>query len=51
MDTILREREVGIPLTEQEREFQTFLQWIRERFKVETGQLWASIILFHSGSC
>lgn len=40
-------REVGIPLTEQEREFQTFLQWIRERFKVETGQLWASIILFH----
>ena len=41
-------RELGVPLTEQEREFQTFLQWIRERFKVETEQLWASIILFHS---
>ncbi|QLE58969.1 hypothetical protein [Nostoc sp. TCL26-01] len=41
-------RELGIPLTEQEKEFQTFLQWIREKFRVETGQLWASIILFNS---
>ncbi|HLP90025.1 MAG TPA: hypothetical protein VK184_15720 [Nostocaceae cyanobacterium] len=41
-------REIGIPLTEKESEFQTFLQWIRERFNVETGQLWSSIILFHS---
>jgi hypothetical protein len=41
-------REMGIPLTEQESEFQTFLQWIREKFNVETGQLWSSIILFHS---
>lgn len=41
-------RELGVPLTEQELEFQEFLQWLRERFKVETGQLWASILLFHS---
>ncbi len=41
-------RELGIPLTEQESEFQKFLQWIREKFQVETGQLWASIILFNS---
>jgi hypothetical protein len=40
-------RELGIPLTEQESEFQKFLQWIREKFQVETGQLWASIILFN----
>ncbi len=41
-------RELGVPLTEQEYEFQEFLKWIRERFQVETGQLWASILLFHS---
>ncbi|NJP09991.1 MAG: hypothetical protein HC866_11350 [Leptolyngbyaceae cyanobacterium RU_5_1] len=41
-------REASIPLTEQEQEFQQFLQWIRVRFKVETGQPWASIILFHT---
>lgn len=40
-------REIGLPLTAQEQEFQD-LKWIRERFKVETGQLWASIILFHA---
>jgi hypothetical protein len=41
-------REIGINLTEEEIEFQNFLQWIRYRFNVETGQLWSSIILFHS---
>ncbi|BAB73555.1 hypothetical protein ACN23B_09250 [Anabaena sp. FACHB-709] len=41
-------REIGINLTEEEVEFQNFLQWIRHRFNVETGQLWSSIILFHS---
>ncbi|AFY47892.1 hypothetical protein Nos7524_2039 [Nostoc sp. PCC 7524] len=41
-------REIGINLTEEEIQFQNFLQWIRHRFNVETGQLWSSIILFHS---
>jgi len=41
-------RELGIPLTQQEAEFQEFLQWLRQKFQVETGQLWASILLFHS---
>ena len=41
-------RELEIPLTAQESEFQEFLQWIRKRFDVETGQLWSSILLFHS---
>ncbi|MFB2983514.1 hypothetical protein [Microseira sp. BLCC-F43] len=40
--------EIGLPLTEQESEFQEFLQWIRKKFQVETGQLWASILLFNS---
>jgi hypothetical protein len=42
-------RDLNVPLTEQEHEFQDFLQWIRERFQVETGQLWASILLSASG--
>ncbi|TAE59474.1 MAG: hypothetical protein EAZ76_13875 [Nostocales cyanobacterium] len=41
-------REIGIPLTAEETEFQDFLQWIRHKFNVETGQLWSSILLFHS---
>lgn len=41
-------RELSIPLTKQESEFQEFLQWIRQKFDVETGQLWASILLFES---
>ncbi len=41
-------RELNIPLTEEEKEFQNFLNWIREKFNIETGQLWSSIILFHS---
>ncbi len=32
----------------QEQEFEYFLNWIRKRFKVETNQSWASIILFYS---
>ena len=39
---------IGIPLTAEETEFQDFLQWIRQKFNVETGQLWSSILLFHS---
>jgi hypothetical protein len=41
-------RDLNIALTDQEEEFQAFLQWIRQKFDVETGQLWASIVLSHS---
>jgi hypothetical protein len=41
-------RDLDVPLTAQEEEFQTFLQWMRQKFNVETGQLWASIVLSHS---
>jgi hypothetical protein len=41
-------RELSLPLTAQETEFREFLKWLREKFKVETGQSWSSIILFHS---
>ena len=43
-------RELEIPLTVQESEFQEFLQWMRQRFEVETGQLWSSILLFHAAN-
>ncbi|MEG3436849.1 hypothetical protein V0288_06925 [Pannus brasiliensis CCIBt3594] len=41
-------RESGFPITQQEEDFQNFLQWLRKHFKVETGQLWSSIVCFHS---
>ncbi len=44
----LARRELGVPLTEQELEFQEFLKWIRGKFQAETGQLWASILLSNS---
>jgi hypothetical protein len=31
-------RELDIPLSQQEKEFQDFLQWLRQKFDVETGQ-------------
>jgi len=41
-------REMGLSPTEQEKEFEYFLNWIRKRFNIETNQSWASIILFYS---
>ncbi|MBE9216983.1 hypothetical protein IQ247_30760 [Plectonema cf. radiosum LEGE 06105] len=41
-------REMGLLPTEEEEEFEYFLNWIRKRFKVETNQSWASIIVFYS---
>ena len=41
-------REMGLSPTEEEEEFEYFLNWIRKRFKVETNQSWASIIVFYS---
>jgi hypothetical protein len=41
-------RDLNIALTDQEEAFQVFLQWMRQKFHVETGQLWASIVLAHA---
>jgi hypothetical protein len=41
-------RDLDIALTDQEEAFQVFLQWMRQTFHVETGQLWASIVLAHA---
>lgn len=39
---------LGAVETPQEKDFQHFPEWIRQRFKVQTSQSWASIILFFS---
>ncbi|AFZ28094.1 hypothetical protein Cylst_6126 [Cylindrospermum stagnale PCC 7417] len=41
-------RQIGIPETDEELEFEEFLQWVRKLYSVDTNQSWASIILFHS---
>lgn len=41
-------RELNLPLTAAESEFQEFLAWVRVKFHVETEQSWSKIILFHS---
>lgn len=42
-------REVGIEMTEQEREFEDFQEWIEQRFNQPDTQSWSRIILFYSG--
>jgi hypothetical protein len=40
--------EMGLQKTQEEKEFEDFLQWIRSIYPVKTRQSWANIILFHS---
>ncbi|MDZ8137680.1 MAG: hypothetical protein RM049_20645 [Nostoc sp. DedQUE04] len=44
----LAQREVGVPLTEQEREFEGFQSWVQEKYGIKSGQSWSKIILFYS---
>jgi hypothetical protein len=41
-------RQLGIPLTEQEKKFEEFQEWIETRFHQESTQSWSRIILFYS---
>lgn len=40
--------ELGLPPKQQDRDFEEFSNWIREKYKIQTSQSWASIILFYS---
>lgn len=40
--------DLGLPQTEQEREFNGFQEWIQERFNITSSHGWDSIILFYS---
>ncbi|WP_445631049.1 hypothetical protein [Nostoc sp. DSM 114167] len=44
----LARREVGVPPTEPEREFQGFQSWIEEKYGISSGESWSKIILFYS---
>ncbi|MEH2457011.1 hypothetical protein [Nostoc sp.] len=44
----LARREVGVPPTEPEREFEWFQSWIEEKYGINSGQSWSKIILFYS---
>lgn len=44
----LARRELNLPLSQQEKEFDRFQEWIQKRFEIASSQGWDSIILFHS---
>ncbi|NEN88552.1 MAG: hypothetical protein F6K48_06270 [Okeania sp. SIO3H1] len=44
----LARNQLGLPRSEKDQQFEEFLLWLRERYKIETTQSWASLILFHS---
>ncbi|MEG4283324.1 hypothetical protein QUB68_09365 [Microcoleus sp. A006_D1] len=41
-------RQLGIPLTEEEKKFEDFQEWIEIRFNQADTQSWSRIILFYS---
>jgi hypothetical protein len=41
-------RQLDIPVTEQERKFEEFQEWIEHRFNQVDTQSWSRIILFYS---
>lgn len=41
-------RQLGIPITEQERKFEEFQEWIEYKFNQADTQSWSRIILFYS---
>jgi len=41
-------RQLGIPLTEEEKKFEDFQEWIENRFNQADTQSWSRIILFYS---
>jgi hypothetical protein len=44
----LARRELGQAITEEERDFSNFHNWIQERLNAKTNLSWASILLFRS---
>ncbi|MEC4813510.1 MAG: hypothetical protein SAK29_09600, partial [Scytonema sp. PMC 1069.18] len=41
-------RQVDVPVTEEEQEFEKFQEWIEQRFNQHSTQSWSRIILFYS---
>lgn len=40
--------ELGLPRTEQEKNFDNFQEWIQDKFNINSSQSWESIILSNS---
>ena len=40
--------QLGIPITEQEKQFEEFQEWIENRFNQADTQSWSRIILFYA---
>ncbi len=45
---IIAKRELGINQSAEEREFNQFTDWIKQKFKIDVPQSWDKIILFFS---
>ncbi len=45
---ITARQDLGFSLTEQERHFEKFQEWIQERFEIKSDHGWDSTILFYS---
>ena len=41
-------QDLGLPVTEEENEFDKFQEWIQERFEIKSSHGWNDIILFYS---
>ncbi len=41
-------RELGLPPTEQDKEFEGFQAWVKEKFGIQSSQSWDKIVLFYS---
>jgi hypothetical protein len=40
--------EFDVAQTSQDQDFQEFPEWVRQKFKVQTSQSWANILLFYA---
>ncbi len=40
--------ELSATQTSQNKDFQEFPEWVRQKFNIQTSQSWANILLFHA---
>ena len=43
-------QDMGLPLSDEEREFHEFQPWLQKRFRLSTSASWAKIILLYAGN-
>ncbi|GAA6618399.1 hypothetical protein [Scytonema sp. NUACC26] len=40
--------ELGATQSQQDKDFQEFLEWVKQKFNIQTSQSWANILLFYA---